>query len=63
MIAKQGLENGDSLQTISDRIFREDAHAQKAAIYIRNHSFLSKTVAYKSVRGIVDYVKKFGILT
>jgi glyoxylase-like metal-dependent hydrolase (beta-lactamase superfamily II) len=61
LIAKRGMENGEGLETISDRIFREDYGVQKAASYIRSHPFLSKTVAYKSVRGIVDYVKKFGV--
>ena len=60
-ITKQGMENGESLEAISDRIFREDAAVKKAASHIRSHLFLSKTVAYKSVQGIVDYVKKFGV--
>jgi glyoxylase-like metal-dependent hydrolase (beta-lactamase superfamily II) len=60
-IAKQGMENGESLEAISDRIFREDAAAKMAASHIRSHLFLSKTVAYKSVQGIVDYVKEFGV--
>lgn len=61
MIAKRGMENGESLETISDRIFREDAAVKKAASYIRSHPFLSKTVATNSVQGVVDYVKKFGV--
>jgi glyoxylase-like metal-dependent hydrolase (beta-lactamase superfamily II) len=61
IIAKRGIENGESLETISDRIFREDAAVKKAASYIRSHPFLSKTVANHSVQGIVDYVKKFGV--
>lgn len=60
-IAKRGIENGESLETISDKILREDAAVQKAASYVRSHPFLSKTVADHSVQGIVDYVKKFGI--
>jgi glyoxylase-like metal-dependent hydrolase (beta-lactamase superfamily II) len=63
MTAMRGIENGESLVTISDRIFRKDATVQKAASYIGSHPFLSKTVAYKSVRGIVDYVKEFGVPT
>jgi glyoxylase-like metal-dependent hydrolase (beta-lactamase superfamily II) len=61
IIAKRGIENGESLETISDRIFREDAAVKKAASYIRSHPFLSKTVANHSVQGIVDYVKRFGV--
>ncbi|MCK4424861.1 hypothetical protein KAU93_04175, partial [Candidatus Bathyarchaeota archaeon] len=60
-IARQGMENGESLETISDRIFREDEAVKKAASHIRSHPFLSTTVANQSVQGIVDYVKKFGI--
>lgn len=60
-IAKRGIEHGESLETISDRIFREDAALKKAASHIRSHPFLSTTVANHSVQGVVDYVKKFGI--
>jgi glyoxylase-like metal-dependent hydrolase (beta-lactamase superfamily II) len=60
-IAKRGIENGESLETISDRIFREDAAVKKAASYIRSHPFLGKTVANHSVQGIVDYAKNFGV--
>lgn len=62
-IAKQGMENGESPEAISDRIFREDAAVKKAASHIRSHLFLSKTVANHSVQGIVDYAKKFGVPT
>jgi glyoxylase-like metal-dependent hydrolase (beta-lactamase superfamily II) len=58
-IAKQGIENKDSLEAISKRIIESDVAVQKAKEYIKVHPFLSETVFNESVRGFMDFVEKF----
>jgi len=58
-IAKQGIENKDSLEAISKRIIESDVAVQKAKEYIKVHPFLSETVFNESVRGFIDFVEKF----
>jgi len=59
-IAKQGIENKDSLEAISKRIIESDSAFQKAKEYIKVHPFLSETVFNESVWGFIDFVEKFG---
>jgi glyoxylase-like metal-dependent hydrolase (beta-lactamase superfamily II) len=59
-IAKQGVEKGENLEAISERILESDVAVQKAAEYIRNHPILSKTVPNQSVKGVMKFVEKFG---
>jgi glyoxylase-like metal-dependent hydrolase (beta-lactamase superfamily II) len=58
-IAKQGVENGEGLETISSRIIESDASIRKAKEYIKAHSVLGETVLNESVLGVVDFVDKF----
>jgi glyoxylase-like metal-dependent hydrolase (beta-lactamase superfamily II) len=58
-IAKQGIENKDSLEAISKRIIESDVAVQKAKEYIKTHPVLSETVLNESVRGFIDFVEKF----
>jgi glyoxylase-like metal-dependent hydrolase (beta-lactamase superfamily II) len=60
-IAKQGIENKDSLEAISKRIIESDVAVQKAKEYIKVHPFLSETVFNESVRGFMDFVEKFDV--
>jgi len=62
-IAKQGIENRETLEAISKRIFEKDEAVQKAAEYIKTHLVLSKTVTNKSVQGFVEFVEKFGSIS
>lgn len=58
-IARQGVENKESLKMISERIIREDGAVQKALEYVKAHKVLSETVLNESLQGIVDFVSKF----
>ncbi|RJS80256.1 MBL fold metallo-hydrolase [Candidatus Bathyarchaeota archaeon] len=58
-IAKDGLEKGETLEKISERIFREDAAAQRALKFVEENPVLSVTVLKESVEGILGFVKKF----
>ncbi|MDH5481780.1 MAG: MBL fold metallo-hydrolase [Candidatus Bathyarchaeota archaeon] len=59
-IAKQGLENKESLESISRRILEKDPAMQKAAEHLKNHPILSETVLNDSVQGLIGSVEKFG---
>jgi len=58
-ITKQGAENKDNLETISERIIESDAAIQKAKEYIKAHQVLSETVLNESVQGFIDFVEKY----
>lgn len=58
-IARQGIQNGEDLRTITRRIVDADYAVQKAKEYIGAHSVLSETVLNESVWGIMDFVDKF----
>jgi glyoxylase-like metal-dependent hydrolase (beta-lactamase superfamily II) len=58
-ITRQGIENKDSLEAISERIIESDVAVQKAKEYIKAHPVLSETVLNESVRGFIDFVEKF----
>jgi len=58
-IARQGIQNGENLKTIRERIVETDLAVQKAIKYIDSHSVLYETVLNESVLGIMDFVDKF----
>jgi glyoxylase-like metal-dependent hydrolase (beta-lactamase superfamily II) len=58
-IARQGIENKERLEAISERIIESDVAVQKAKEYIRSHPVLSETVLNESVQGFIDFVEKF----
>jgi glyoxylase-like metal-dependent hydrolase (beta-lactamase superfamily II) len=58
-IAKQGVENKEGLEAISNRIVESDAAVRKAKGYIEAHSVLGETVLNESVLGFMDFVDKF----
>jgi glyoxylase-like metal-dependent hydrolase (beta-lactamase superfamily II) len=60
-IAKQGLDNGESFESIGKRIFERDAAVQEALEYVKVHPILGDTVLTHSVRGVVDFVQKYGL--
>lgn len=59
-IAKQGIENKESLDLISQKILENDLTIRKAVEHLKNHPILSETVLNESVQGFVDFVEKFG---
>ena len=60
-IAKQGLDNHESLETISKLIIEKDAELQKALQYVKVHPVLGETVLGNSIQGVVDFVQRYGI--
>jgi glyoxylase-like metal-dependent hydrolase (beta-lactamase superfamily II) len=60
-IAKEGVEKKEGLEEISKRIIESDRALQKAKEYINTHPVLSETVLDESVRGFMDFVKKFEV--
>jgi glyoxylase-like metal-dependent hydrolase (beta-lactamase superfamily II) len=61
-IAKQGLDNGESVDVIGKRIVESDSAIQRALNYVRVHPVLGETVLSNSVQGVVDFVAKFGAI-
>jgi len=59
-IAKEGIENKESLEAISKIVIESDRAVRKAKEYIKVHPVLSETVFNESVRGFMDFVEKFG---
>jgi len=59
-IAKQGLNRGDGLAAISDRIIEKDDSLRRALNYVKIHPVLGETVLSNSVQGVVDFVEKSG---
>ena len=56
-IAKQGLNRGDTLAAITDRIIEKDDSLRRALNYVKIHPILGETVLSNSVQGFVDFVK------
>jgi glyoxylase-like metal-dependent hydrolase (beta-lactamase superfamily II) len=61
-IAKQGVDNKESLEEISRRIAESDAAVQKAREYVKSHTVFSETVLGESVQGFVDFAQKYGVV-
>lgn len=57
-IAKQGMEQGSSQETICREIMERDANFQGIEEYIKKHPILSRTVLDQSIKGIVEYVRR-----
>jgi len=62
-IAKEGMENKESLKVISKRIMESDKAIQQAKEYIKTHPVLRETVLNESVQGFTGFVEKFKIPT
>jgi glyoxylase-like metal-dependent hydrolase (beta-lactamase superfamily II) len=59
-IARQGIDNKESLDEIGKRIVKNDNALQKALDYVKIHPVLGETVLSNSVYGVVDFVEKYG---
>lgn len=59
-IAKQGIDKGDELATITERIIENDESLRRALEYVKIHPVLGETVLNNSVQGVVDFVQKSG---
>jgi glyoxylase-like metal-dependent hydrolase (beta-lactamase superfamily II) len=60
-IAKQGLDKGEGTESISKQIFERDAAVREALEYVKAHPILGDTVLTHSVRGVVDFIQKYGV--
>ncbi len=61
-IAKRGLDNKESLDTICERIVESDEALKKVLDYVKGHPILGETVFCNSVPGVVDFVTKYGFV-
>ena len=59
-IAKQGIDGNEDVETTSRKIVESDPAFQKALEYVKTHPVLGETVLNHSIRGVIDFVKKFG---
>jgi glyoxylase-like metal-dependent hydrolase (beta-lactamase superfamily II) len=59
-IARQGIEKGENIKTISRRILESDTALQRAVGYIKEHPIFSETVLNQSVEGVTKCVERFG---
>jgi glyoxylase-like metal-dependent hydrolase (beta-lactamase superfamily II) len=62
-IVKRGVENKEGFEAISKMILDGDVAFRKAEEYIKTHEVLSETVLGESVRGFIDFVEKFGVIS
>jgi hypothetical protein len=60
-IAKEGVQNGEGVETIGTRIAEIDDMVRRVRKYIESHPVLGETVLRESVQGFVDYVTKFEV--
>jgi glyoxylase-like metal-dependent hydrolase (beta-lactamase superfamily II) len=58
--AQEGIEKGEGIKALSNRILWKDEALQKASEFIKNHPIWSKTILYESVKGIKQFVEKRG---
>jgi len=59
-IAKQGIDRGDGLAVITDRIIEKDNSLRRALDYVKIHPVLGETVLSNSVQGVMSFVEKSG---
>jgi len=57
-IARQGVENGDSFETIRKRIIERDDAVKKTLEHLATHPILSETTLGESLEGFINFVKK-----
>lgn len=55
--AKQGIELGESVQTIAARILENDRTLRRVEAHVKHHPILGQTVMNQSVEGVVEYVR------
>jgi len=58
-IAKQGVEEKQSLRQVSQKIIREDRQIRKAVKFIEAHPVFNETVFNNSVQGLMQFAEKY----
>jgi len=61
-IAKEGLENEETIEIIRRRIIENDVGVQRAIGYIEKHPIMSETTMRESLQGFIDFVGKFKVV-
>ncbi len=56
-IADEGVAQGQSMETIRERIFQADLSVRKAEELVKSHPILSETVLGNSIQGFVDLAR------
>ena len=54
----EGMENGEDLEAIYERVLEKDASTRKAADFIKNHLVLRRGVIMQNIQGFIEYFKK-----
>jgi glyoxylase-like metal-dependent hydrolase (beta-lactamase superfamily II) len=59
-IARDGIEKGQDLETVRERILKTDPSIRKAVDFVKAHPVLNETVLNNSVQGIMEFAEKHG---
>jgi glyoxylase-like metal-dependent hydrolase (beta-lactamase superfamily II) len=54
----EGVENGEDLEAIYERILDEDSSTRRAAAFIKDHLVLRRGVIMQNIQGFTGYLKK-----
>jgi glyoxylase-like metal-dependent hydrolase (beta-lactamase superfamily II) len=57
-VVVEGMEDGEDLEAIYERVLKEDASIGEAADFIRNHLVLRRGVVMQSVQGLIEYFNR-----
>jgi len=57
-VVLEGMENGEDLEAIYERILEDDASTRKATDFIRNHLILRRGVVMQNIEGFAEYFRK-----
>ncbi|MEM2101985.1 MAG: MBL fold metallo-hydrolase [Candidatus Bathyarchaeia archaeon] len=58
-IVADGVKKGESLETISERINKNDPAVKAVAEYIKTHPIMSRGIVKQNVEGFISYFQKF----
>jgi glyoxylase-like metal-dependent hydrolase (beta-lactamase superfamily II) len=59
-IARQGVQNKESVEEVRQKIVESDPSVRKVAKVLEEHSVLSETVLSNSVQGFMQFAEKYG---
>ena len=59
-IARHGIQKGEDLETVRERIIETDPSIRRAVNFVKAHPVYNETVLYNSVQGIMEFAEKHG---
>ncbi len=62
-LAKEGVENNESSDSIRQRILEEDETIRNIVPYLKVHPIFEETVLINSMKGFIDFAEKFKVST